>query len=55
MRNITYKEYEDFKRIVLEMTGSELNEEYKLICDVSERQVDILTAGGLLDYTKENN
>ena len=31
------------------------NEEYKLICDVSERQVDILTAGGLLDYTKENN
>ncbi len=31
------------------------NEEYKLICDVSERQVDILTAGGLLDYTKEEN
>ena len=31
------------------------NEEYKLICDVSERQVDVLTAGGLLDYTKENN
>ncbi len=31
------------------------SEEYKLICDVSERQVDILTAGGLLDYTKEEN
>ena len=31
------------------------NEEYKLICDVSERQVDILAAGGLLDYTKEEN
>ena len=31
------------------------NEEYKLICDVSERQVDILCAGGLLDYTKEEN
>ena len=31
------------------------NEEYKLICDVSERQIDILTAGGLLDYTKEEN
>ena len=30
-------------------------EEYKLICDVSERQIDILTAGGLLDYTKEEN
>ena len=31
------------------------NEEYKLICDVSDRQVDILCAGGLLDYTKEEN
>ena len=31
------------------------NEEYKLICDVSERPIDILTAGGLLDYTKEEN
>ncbi len=31
------------------------NEEYKLICDVSERQIDILAAGGLLDYTKEEN
>ena len=31
------------------------NEEYRLICDVSERQVDILCAGGLLDYTKEEN
>ena len=31
------------------------NEEYRLICDVSERQIDILTAGGLLDYTKEEN
>ncbi len=31
------------------------NEEYKLICDVSERQIEILTAGGLLDYTKEEN
>ncbi len=31
------------------------NEEYKLICDVSERQVNILCAGGLLDYTKEEN
>ncbi len=31
------------------------NEEYKLVCDVSERQVDILCAGGLLDYTKEEN
>ncbi len=31
------------------------NEEYKLICDVSQRQIDILCAGGLLDYTKEEN
>ncbi len=31
------------------------NEEYKLICDVSERQIDILCAGSLLDYTKEEN
>ncbi len=31
------------------------NEEYKLVCEVSERQIDILTAGGLLDYTKEEN
>ena len=31
------------------------NEEYELVCDVSERQIDILAAGGLLDYTKEEN
>ncbi len=31
------------------------NEEYKLVCEVSERQIDILAAGSLLDYTKEEN
>lgn len=31
------------------------NEEYKLICDVSERQKDILSAGSLLDFTKKEN
>lgn len=31
------------------------NEEYKLVADVSERQVEILLAGGLLDYTKKEN
>lgn len=31
------------------------NEEYKLVCEVSERQIDILCAGGLLDYTKKEN
>ena len=31
------------------------NQEYKLICDVSERQIEILTAGGLLDFTKKEN
>ena len=31
------------------------NEEYKLICDVSERQKDILAAGSLLDFTKKEN
>ncbi|MBR2876148.1 MAG: aconitate hydratase [Clostridia bacterium] len=31
------------------------NEEYKLICDVSDRQKDILKAGSLLDFTKKEN
>jgi aconitate hydratase len=31
------------------------NEEYTLICDVSERQKDILSAGSLLDFTKKEN
>lgn len=31
------------------------NEEYKLVADVSERQIEILLAGGLLDYTKKEN
>ena len=31
------------------------NEEYKLICDVSDRQKDILAAGSLLDFTKKEN
>ncbi len=31
------------------------NEEYKLVCDVSERQKDILSAGSLLDFTKKEN
>lgn len=31
------------------------NEEYKLICDVSDRQKDILSAGSLLDFTKKEN
>lgn len=31
------------------------NEEYKLVAEVSERQVEILLAGGLLDYTKKEN
>ncbi len=31
------------------------NEEYKLICDVSDRQKDIISAGSLLDFTKKEN
>ncbi|MCI0502542.1 MAG: aconitate hydratase, partial [Fusobacteria bacterium] len=31
------------------------NQEYSLNCDLSERAKDILIAGGLLNYTKENN
>lgn len=46
-------ELRDGKEITLK--NETKNEEYKLICDVSERQIDILTAGGLLDYTKEEN
>ena len=30
-------------------------EEYKLVCDISERQAAILDAGSLLDYTKKEN
>lgn len=31
------------------------NEAYKLVCDISQRQRDILAAGGLLNYTKKEN
>ena len=34
-----------------ESTGTEIS----LVCDLTQRQMDIVTAGGLLNYTKENN
>ena len=34
-----------------ESTGTEIS----LVCDLPQRQMDIVTAGGLLNYTKENN
>ena len=40
-------------RITLE--NKTKNEVYYLVCDISERQRDILSAGGLLDYTKKEN
>ena len=33
-----------------ENTGNEIS----LVCDLTQRQIDIVTAGGLLNYTKEN-
>ena len=33
-----------------ETTGAEIT----LVCDLTQRQIDIVTAGGLLNYTKEN-
>ena len=33
-----------------ESTGAEIS----LVCDLTQRQMDIVTAGGLLNYTKEN-
>ena len=40
-------------RITLE--NKTKNEVYYLVCDISERQRAILSAGGLLDYTKKEN
>ena len=34
-----------------ESTGTEIS----LVCDLTQRQMDIVTAGGLLNYTKENS
>lgn len=36
--------------LVDENTGKEIS----LVCDLTQRQIDIVTAGGLLNYTKEN-
>ena len=37
--------------LVDENTGKEIS----LVCDLTQRQMDIVTAGGLLNYTKENS
>ena len=37
--------------LVDENTGKKMT----LVCDLTQRQMDIVTAGGLLNYTKENS
>ena len=36
------------------LTDEDTGAEIALICDLTQRQIDIVTAGGLLNYTKEN-
>ena len=38
----------------LTLTDENTGAEITLICDLTQRQMDIVTAGGLLNYTKEN-
>ena len=37
------------------LTNENTRSEISLVCDLTQRQMDIVTAGGLLNYTKENN
>ena len=39
----------------LKLTNVNTGTEISLICDLSQRQMDIVTAGCLLNYTKENS
>ena len=39
----------------LKLTNESTGTEISLVCDLTQRQMDIVTAGGLLNYTKENN
>ena len=36
------------------LTDEATGEQIALVCDLTQRQMDIVTAGGLLNYTKEN-
>ena len=36
------------------LTDEATGEQIALACDLTQRQMDIVTAGGLLNYTKEN-
>ena len=38
----------------LVLTDENNGAEIALVCDLTQRQIDIVTAGGLLNYTKEN-
>ena len=38
----------------LELTDEKTGKKFALVCDLTQRQRDIVTAGGLLNYTKEN-
>ena len=38
----------------LKLTDENTGKEISLVCDLTQRQMDIVTAGGLLNYTKEN-
>ena len=37
------------------LTNIDTGAEISLRCDLTQRQMDIVTAGGLLNYTKENS
>ena len=38
----------------LTLTDEDTNMQILLNCELTQRQIDIVTAGGLLNYTKEN-
>ena len=46
---------EGMQRGLVMLTNEDTSTEIPLCCDLTQRQMDIVTAGGLLNYTKENS
>ena len=46
--------FDGMKKGEITLTDKNSGKEYTVLCDYTKRQIDILTAGGLLPYTREN-